>query len=207
MAYIQERKSADGKTSYRVQVRLKGYPTQTATFERKTDAKKWAQNTESAIREGRHFKTTEAKKHTLAEMIERYIRDVLPKKSASMKLQEFQLNWWKDQIGVYLLSDVTPALIAEYRDKLMQTPVERLKDKSTYKKRARKQDPPATQERETVLKPRSSASVNRYLAALSHVFSVAVKEWGWIDDTPMRKINKLRESNGVVRYLVSVRKL
>lgn len=201
MAYIQERKSADGKTSYRVQVRLKGYPTQTATFERKTDAKKWAQNTESAIREGRHFKTTEAKKHSLAEMIERYIRDVLPKKSASMKLQEFQLNWWKDQIGVYLLSDVTPALIAEYRDKLMQTPVERLKDKSTYKKRARKQDPPATQERETVLKPRSSASVNRYLAALSHVFSVAVKEWGWIDDTPMRKINKLRESNGVVRYL------
>jgi len=26
-----------------------------ATFQRKTDAKKWLKNTESAIREGRHF--------------------------------------------------------------------------------------------------------------------------------------------------------
>jgi len=62
MATIQERKNTAGKTNYRVQVRLKGFPTQTATFDRKTDAKKWAQATEAAIREGRHFKTTEAKK-------------------------------------------------------------------------------------------------------------------------------------------------
>ena len=68
MAYIQERKGRDGKPCYRVQVRLKGYPVQTATFERKTDAKLWTQQTENAIREGRHFKTTEAKKHTLGEI-------------------------------------------------------------------------------------------------------------------------------------------
>lgn len=80
MATIQERKSADGKTKYRVIVRLKGYPPQSATFERKTDAKKWAQDTESAIRDGRHFKTVEAKKHTLQEMVGRYIENVLPLK-------------------------------------------------------------------------------------------------------------------------------
>ncbi len=40
MAYIQERKTDDGKTHYRVQVRLKGYPPASATFERKTDAKR-----------------------------------------------------------------------------------------------------------------------------------------------------------------------
>ena len=66
MAYIQERKTEDGKTHFRVQIRLRGFPTQTATFERKTDAKLWAQQTESAMRDGRHFKTAEAKKHTLA---------------------------------------------------------------------------------------------------------------------------------------------
>ena len=37
MANIQERKGKDGKTTYRVQVRVKGCSTQYATFERKPD--------------------------------------------------------------------------------------------------------------------------------------------------------------------------
>lgn len=77
MATIQKRTIKDGSVSYRVQVRLKGHPTETASFDRLTDAKRWAGQTEAAIREGRHFKTTEAKKHTLAETIDRYIKDVL----------------------------------------------------------------------------------------------------------------------------------
>lgn len=35
---------------------------------------------EAAIREGRHFKFVESKKHTLGQLIDRYIRDVLPTK-------------------------------------------------------------------------------------------------------------------------------
>jgi hypothetical protein len=73
MATITERTALDGTKSYKAEVRLKGYPAQRATFKRKTDAAKWIQNTESAIREGRHFKTTEAKKHNLDEAIDRYI--------------------------------------------------------------------------------------------------------------------------------------
>lgn len=49
MASIHERKGKDGKVRYRVQIRLKGYPPQVASFERKTDAKLWAQQTEAAI--------------------------------------------------------------------------------------------------------------------------------------------------------------
>ncbi len=48
MASIEKR-NAGNKTTYRVKVRLKGYPTQTATFDRLTDAKKWTTATESAI--------------------------------------------------------------------------------------------------------------------------------------------------------------
>ena len=62
MATITERTAQDGTIRFKAEVRLKGYPAQRATFKRKTDAKKWVQNTESAIREGRHFKTVEAKK-------------------------------------------------------------------------------------------------------------------------------------------------
>ncbi len=42
MASIEKRTTQDGAVSYRVKVRLKGKPTQSATFKRLTDAKKWA---------------------------------------------------------------------------------------------------------------------------------------------------------------------
>lgn len=176
MANIQERTSKSGKTTYKVVVRLKGYPTQTATFERKTDAKKWASQTETAIREGRHFKTTEAKKHTLSDMVERYIKYVLPLKPKSKRTQETQLEWWKKELGPYTLADVTPALIAECRDKLLQ--------EITY--RGTKRNP---------------ATVVRYIAALSHVYTTAVNEWGWLEDNPIRKVKKPVESRGRVRFL------
>ena len=51
MANIQEVVGKSG-VKYRVLIRLKGCPPQSATFARKTDAKKWAQDTESAIRDG-----------------------------------------------------------------------------------------------------------------------------------------------------------
>lgn len=130
MANIEKRTSSDGKVSYRVKVRLKGFPTQTATFERKTDAQKWVQQTETAIREGRHFKTTESKRHTLADAIERYINDVIPTKPKNTVNQVGQLKWWKDNLGDYSLADVTPALIAQYRDKLAKTPSQRGESRS-----------------------------------------------------------------------------
>jgi len=175
MAYIQERQGRDNKRVYRVQVRLRGYPTQTATFARKTDAKRWAQQTEAAIREGRHFKTILAKQHTQAESIDRYMRDVMPNlKSASDRAT--QLRWWKTQLGSYVLADVTPAVVAEWRDKLFRGET-----------RGRKQ--------------RSAATTNRYLSALSHVFTIAVREWQWAEDNPLRKVSTLKESPGRVRFL------
>lgn len=174
MANIEKR-TTEGATSYRVKVRLKGHPVQSATFERLTDAKKWAQSTEAAIRENRHFKTTEAKRHTLAELIDRYIRDVLPTKKRARD-QAQQLTRWKAEIGSYALSDVTPSLLAECRDKLG--------NEITVRHTRR-----------------SPASVVRYMAALSHAFTIAVKEWGWLEDSPMRKVTKPKESRGRVRFL------
>jgi integrase len=169
MASIKERKDKNGKTHFQVQVRIKGTPPQYASFKRKTDADRWIQQTEAAIREGRHFKTTEAKKHTLGEMIDRYTRDVLPTKNKkSEKRQGAQLLWWKKQLGSYLLSDVTPAFIAEQRDVLLKG-IKRGKQ--------------------------------RNMSALSHAFTIAVKEWGWIENSPTSKVTKPREPRGRVRFL------
>lgn len=176
MAYIQERKDKDGKTHFRVQIRLRGHPTTTATFERKTDAKLWAQQTEADMRQGRYFKTAEAKKHNVAELIDRYIETVIPTKPKNASATTAQLLWWKDQIGHFLLSELTPALIAEHRDKLLKG----LTFKGTL---------------------RSPSTVVRYLAALSHALTIATKEWGWIDDSPMRKVTKPKEPRGRIRFL------
>jgi integrase len=39
------------------------------------------------------------------------------------------------------------------------------------------------------------------MSALSHAFTIAVNEWQWIDDTPMRKVKKPTEPRGRVRFL------
>ena len=176
MATIEKR-TTNSATSYRAKVRLKGYPTQSATFARLTDAKKWVQDTESAIREGRHFKTSESKKHTVKDLVERYIKEILPQKPKSTIDQKTQLGWWKSGMGSFSLADVTPALITEYRSKLALEKSERKGAK------------------------RSNATVNRYCSVLSHAFTIAVKEWGWMQENPMMKIKKLKEPRGRVRFL------
>lgn len=176
MATITKRTDSDGKTRYQVKVRLRGYPQQSATFDRLTDAKKWGTQTEAAIRERRHFKTVEAQKHTVRDLCERYIMDVLPTKPKSQSKQTAQLKWWAEQIGDFTLADCTPALIAEARDKL-----------------ARRQT--------RFGRPTSPATIVRYLAALSHAFTVAVKEWGWVEDNPVLKVTKPKEPRGRVRFL------
>jgi len=175
MATIRQRTRQDGSSTYHVQVRLKGHPTQTATFKRKTDAKRWAQQTEAAIKEGRYFQTAEAQKHTVADLVDRYIAESTAEKKDG-KNQERQLNWWKERIGDYLLADVRPALIVEWREKMARE----------------------TTARGTV---RAPATVNRKLAALSVAFTAAEKEWQWVESNPVGKVKKKKEPPGRTRFL------
>ncbi len=176
MASIQKRVSKDGTVTYRAQVRRKGQSPLTATFTRKTDAKKWAEDRDADIRQNRHFKYAEAKKHTVGEAIDRYIETVLPRKPKSAYVQEPQLIRWRDEIGDTLLADLHPPHIVACRDRLAEDIV------------------PGG-------KKRSLGTVNRYLAVFSHVITVAMKEWGWIDYNPAHAVAKFKEAKGRTRYL------
>ncbi len=175
MASIRSKTGKDGKTRLYVQVRLKGFPPQTACFHRLTDAKKWIQETESDIRNNRYFKTSESRKHTFKELAERYMATILKDKKSG-KSQTAQISWWIKELGERVLSDITPALIVECKEKLLNI--------VTYRK----------------IKM-TTATVNRYLAALSHIFTVATKEWGWTVDNPVKLISRAKESRGRVRFL------
>lgn len=185
MASIEVRTDSEGNKSFRVKVRLKGRPSQTATFKRLTDAKRWATQTEAAIREGRHFKNTEAKRHTLLDAIDRYKRELLPKLKDAKKRSRL-LDWWAVESGECLLADLIPARIIELRDKLATTP----------------KTPRIKKIVSTVISDyRAPSSINRYLSALSPVFTACVKEWQWLDSNPMEKVSKGKESRGRVRFL------
>ena len=176
MATIQTRRTNSGDLRYKATVRLKGHPTETATFARKTDAKRWVQEVESAIREGRYFKTSVARRRTLGELIDRYCSEVLPTKPKSAPKQFGQLQWWREEIGALTLANVTPDILADCRSKLLRGPGRRGQAKS-----------PST--------------VVRYMAALSHVFTVGVREYGWLDSNPMQKVTKPKEPSGRTRFL------
>jgi integrase len=177
MASIQKRTRKNGAVSYRVQVRLKGAPEQRNTFRTKTQANQWAQRIEAAIREGRHFPTAESKRRKVGEAIDRYLRDYLPRKRSQESPRQ-QLGWWKEQLGTLPLAQLSSQVILETRDAL------------SAEKIGKKQD-----------RQRTPATVNRYVAALSHVLSVAYREWGWCHENTAKKLSKLPESRGRTRFL------
>ena len=187
MATIQPRVSQDGKKTYRVMVRLKGQPMQTETFERLTDARRWASATETAIREGRHFAGVEARRHTLSDLLDQYEKTALLRKKASTQAsQRIHLAWWRARLGDRRLVECTPALLAQQRDLLGSEPIP-----------SKAKDPAKA----GPTRLRTPASVNRYLAVLSHAFSLAVREYGWLDSNPVLKVSKLKEPRGRVRFL------
>jgi len=61
MATIEKR-TTDKGIANRAKVRLRGFPPETATLERLTDAREWAKNIESGMKNSRHF--GQSKRHT-----------------------------------------------------------------------------------------------------------------------------------------------
>ncbi|MBS0486083.1 MAG: site-specific integrase, partial [Proteobacteria bacterium] len=98
MATIEKRDTSDG-TTYRVKVRMRGYPATTATFDRITDAKRWASETETRIREGRYFMQAEAKRHTFADLVDRYPAEKLPHSKVRDKREHaLYACIWRDRL-------------------------------------------------------------------------------------------------------------
>ena len=176
MASIRAKLRPDGTTYYQAQVRIKGHPPQSASFERRTGARRWAELTEAAIRQRRYLKDFEAQRHTVAEMIDRFIAEVLPNRPKQRRDLTSHLAWWKSEIGAHRLSALTPSVLSTARDKLSKGTTVRGKK-------------------------RAPATVLRIMASLSAVLKVAESDWQWIDSSPIAKISKPVAGRGRVRFL------
>jgi len=191
MASIQRIASPlTGETSYRAQVRVKGHAPQGKTFPNKKEAQQWAASVETAIRENRYFPQAKASRTTFAEVVVRYRETVLSGTKWAHKVDQY-LTWWLDQFAGLTLAEITADRVAAARDELAAGTFVRGKERKNKKG-----------EIVPVKKyKRTGATVNRYLATLSKLFTVAMKEWRLCDRNPVSDISKKKENRGRVRFL------
>lgn len=172
MATIRRKEGKLG-VSYDVQIRIRPYPAVNASFKKLTDAKRWAEKTEMDMREGRYGLVTESRRKTLADAIVRYRKYVLPNVRKSRR--EHIIDWWEKTTGNLPLKEITTSLVAEIRDKLIHNEIDG--------------------------KKRAAATVVKYLTTLSHILSMCVNEWEWLESNPVSKVSKPSLPKGRTRFL------
>ncbi|HEX3553939.1 MAG TPA: site-specific integrase [Thermoanaerobaculia bacterium] len=177
MATISRRQSKKtGEVHYRVQIRLDGHPPQTRTFERKTDAKDWARAVEADLKARRHQGLPALERHTLAELVDRYVEEVLPGKPAVVALYGRHLAWWRKELGAIYLSDLSSDRIEGAYRQILREPG------STGRKR-------------------TPSTANRYLISLSACLAFGRKKLKWMSLNPASGVEREREPRGRVRFL------
>lgn len=182
MATIRVRTGTRGVT-YQAVVRQAGHKPLRRSFKSKTLAKRWAADMESAQRKGETV-TNEAHKHTLAEAIERFLRQRPDLGRDAVNA----LGWWSREHGHKRLSTITDVWIMEVRDSLVGGLVRNPQDGKQYRKGA--------------------GLANRRVTYLSAVLGKGNRRkpggalaWKWILRNPAQDVAKLPEPPGRTRFL------
>jgi len=112
MANYEKRVTAKGEIRWRARVRLDGFPPQYKTFRTKTDAKHWAQDIETKLAKGEAVTTSDQRRITLANVIDRYI-EYLPRKknNKDSKVLAERLGYWKKYLGNVALLNLTTDMV------------------------------------------------------------------------------------------------
>ncbi|WP_051144406.1 tyrosine-type recombinase/integrase [Nevskia ramosa] len=156
-APLSEGASRRQEFRYKALVRLTGWPTTSKTFRLKKDAEDWARRTEDEMIRGVFIQRAPAERMTLSTALDRYAREVTPTKKASSQATELRrIDSLKRLLGGYSMAALSSDLVADFRDRRLAGDV----------------DP-----RTGLRRPRAANTVRLELALLSHVFTVAIKEW------------------------------
>lgn len=143
--------------TWKAVIRKTGWPTSSKTFRTKRDAEDWARRTEDEMVRGIYIQRAPAERMTVEAALNRYLKEVTPTKRASTQTGEHK----KAQVlirhlGKYSLAALNAEIVAQFRDVRLTGDAD---------------------ESGRVI-PRSNNTVRLELALLSHLFTVAIKEWG-----------------------------
>lgn len=142
MAYFEKRGD-----SWRAQIRRKGYPTLSATFDTKAEAQRWAAEVEGDMSRSRFVDLREAESTTLADALRRYRTEVSDHKKGAKQESTRIDRWMSSKYGKKSLASLKSSDMAEFRDEMLRA-------------------------------GKSTATVRLDLAIISHLYTVATKDWG-----------------------------
>lgn len=116
MATVRTVKRKKG-TVYRAEVRIKGHPRLSQTFDRKSDAQRWAEDTEAALHNGGYIGNAPSNDMLFDDALEKYLAEVSSKKAKSTHRRELYQSRSLHYFFGKTLKEITPTLAAQFRDK------------------------------------------------------------------------------------------
>lgn len=135
-----------GPSQWQVQVRRKGWPLQTKTFNTQAEAKTWATMIEREMDAGIFVSRNEAESTSFSKALETYAREVTSKKrSSASELSRIQAMQ-RHPLALRSLASIRGSDMATYRDTRLEEGM-------------------------------APSTVRREMALISHVFTIARKEW------------------------------
>ncbi|WJJ94228.1 site-specific integrase [Neopusillimonas aromaticivorans] len=155
--------------TWKAVIRKTGWPTSSKTFRTKRDAEDWARRTEDEMVRGVYIQRAPGERTTLESALTRYLREVTPTKRESTRIAEYKkAQPLLKHLGKYSLAALSADIVAQYRDmRLAGDPDENGKPVQ-----------------------RSNNTVRLELALLSHLFTIAIKEWGL--GLPFNPVSQIR---------------
>ena len=116
MATVKARKRKKG-TVYCAEVRLKGQPRLSQTFDRKSEAVRWAEETEVALRNGSYVANELPSAMRFEDALAKYLAEVSGQKAPSTHRREIHQSRSLEFFNGKQLIEITPALAAQFREK------------------------------------------------------------------------------------------
>lgn len=112
MATIRKR----GAYQWEAQIRKRGFPPQSKTFNTKSEAEAWSRHVESEMTRGIWLPSSEADRTTLNEALERYWREVSSQRLDPSRERYIISAWQKHPFSVRFLANLRGVDFARYRD-------------------------------------------------------------------------------------------
>ncbi len=139
--------------TWKALIRKNGWPTVAKTFRTKRDAEDWSRRTEEEMVRGVYIRRSGSEKMTLEAALKRYLSDIPPtKKPTTQRGETSKAKKLIEHLGKYSMAALSAEIIAGYRDKRLNEP-----------------------SRGGTI---SNNTVRLELALLSHLYTVAIQEWG-----------------------------
>lgn len=180
MATIERR----GTGRFRAVIRRKGTEPLRCTFPTRALAEQWAREIESKLHNGEAVIGTEARRTTLLDALDRYLREVTPTKRGKRQETGRIRRLKTHPLAARTLAQITGTEVATYRDsRLAGVPYDRfVTDRAANLTPTHHNGDP---------KPVSTNTVRLELAVISNLYKIAMTEWGMAGlVNPVKQVRK-----------------